>query len=551
MNIKEKVKSLSVEEKVAYMIIVRGENYVPRLFEMAKAGQLGGMGVVAIPKEDRTPEKLVEIMNSLREESPLPITFYADAEHGMAVSIPFATRFPSCMALGASGDLELARLNAEVIGREARVLGFNIVASPPLDVNIEPENPIICTRAFSDDTDEVIKFGRAYLEGLQSEGRITCGKHFPGHGATASDSHMTMPVVERTRDELNEVELRPYYEIGNDMWGVMTAHIFFPALAAEGEVNVPATMSRTMLYKTLREDIGFDNLIVSDSLTMKGIKDKYGLDASVGAILAGHDMILQDYSDDPIITYNHVVKAVKDGRIPMEWIDASVERILKFQEKSGATVDFRADLDEVKRVVGCPEHIKVAETVAARGVTFIEGESVPVKADTLGKTLVIATVGPEEIHGITDIGAAGGFSSSNIGVSVNRYHNADLERISETPEAKDVDRVIELAKGYDTVIFSPFVRTVSYKVNGGKVHPEILRLAETLNANDVNFISLVFGNPYSLAVFPQFKNCILSYGDDLYSINASVDALFGKEEMTAKLPVRVSDKYPRGYSYKK
>ena len=126
-----------------------------------------------------------------------------------------------------------------------------------------------------------------------------------------------------------------------------------------------------------------------------------------------------------------------------------------------------------------------------------------------------------------------------------------MERISETPEAEDVDRVIELAKGYDTVIFSPFVRTVSYKVNGGKVHPEILRLAKALNNSDANTVSLVFGNPYSLAVFPEFKNCILSYGDDIYSINASVDALFGKEEMTAKLPVYVSDKYPRGYSYKK
>ncbi|MBR5479656.1 MAG: hypothetical protein IKU84_05715 [Clostridia bacterium] len=551
MTTKEYVESLSIEEKVAYMIIVRGENYIPRLHEMAKDGHLGGVGAVAIPKESRTPEKLVEIMNSLREESPLPITFYADAEHGLAVSVPFATRFPSAMALGAAGDLELARLNAQAIGREARVLGFNIVASPTLDVNIEPENPIICTRAFSDDTDTVIKFGRAYLEGLQSEGRITCGKHFPGHGATATDSHMTMPVVDRTREELDEVELRPYREICNDMWGVMTAHIFFPALAGEGEVDVPATMSRTMLYKTLREDIGFDNLIVSDSLTMKGIKDKYGLDASVGAILAGHDMILQDYSDDPIITYNHIVQAVKDGRIPMEWIDASVERILKFQEKSGATVDFRADIDEVLRVVGCEEHIKLAKTVAARGVTFIEGANVPMKADAMGKTLIIATVGPEEIHGITDIGAAGGFSSTNIGVSVNRYCKADLERISETPEPADVDRVIELAKGYDTVIFAPFVRTVSYKVNGGKVHPEILRLAEAVNNSDSDTVALVFGNPYSLAVFPEFKNCILSYGDDVYSIDASVNALFGAEEMTAKLPVQVSDKYPRGYSYKK
>ena len=158
MTIEERFGAMSLEQKVAQMIIVRGEEYADRIGEMAAAGQIGGIGAVAIPVRDL--EGMAELTNQWRKDADQPVLFYIDAECGAAQVFPFATRLPPMMALGASGDPSLAAEHARVVASEVRALGFGIVANPSLDVNINPKNPIICTRAFSDDTDQVIRFAR-------------------------------------------------------------------------------------------------------------------------------------------------------------------------------------------------------------------------------------------------------------------------------------------------------------------------------------------------------------------------------------------------------
>ena len=545
----EEIRSLPIEEKVAYMIVVRSV-VGDRIDEMLERGQIAALGGTAL-KDRKDLAAAVEELNGWRRKARLPLMFFADGEAGLAATFSFATRLPRVMAATAAGEAaeEMARLHARIVARECKAMGIHILGSPCVDVNIDPDNPIICNRAFSDDADTVVRLARAYTAALQEEGIIGTAKHFPGHGATNVDSHMAMPQVDRTLEELFDIELRPYREILNDLWGVMTAHIHYPALAAEGEEGVPATMSRTMLYDLLRGKLGYENLIVSDSLTMKGVKDKYGLEAAVGAINAGHDMILQDYASDPTLTYDLVLEAVKNGTISEEQVNDSAARILKFREKLGVTNDL-LDLDEVRSVIGCAEHVRDAERIARSSVTRINCTSLPFDAKSAKKTLVIATVGPEELAETEDMGFTGVASSFATGNEVNKFVSADLHRISEIPTKEDVDAVLEKAQGYDTVIAATFVRNVSYKENSGKVDPEILRMLEVLEQSDKQFVSLVFGNPYVLSLMPKFQNCLLAYSDDRFSVKAMVEAVFGAFDPTGVLPVHVSETYPRGYSCK-
>ena len=547
MTIEERFGAMSLEQKVAQMIIVRGEEYADRIGEMAAAGQIGGIGAVAIPVRDL--EGMAELTNQWRKDADQPVLFYIDAECGAAQVFPFATRLPPMMALGASGDPSLAAEHARVVASEVRALGFGIVANPSLDVNINPKNPIICTRAFSDDTDQVIRFARAYIHSMQKNGVIPCGKHYPGHGDTATDSHIAMPEVHRSRTSLMECELRPYREIGNEMWGVMTAHIYYPALMGEGEGVIPATMSRTVIHDLLRGELGYQNLIVSDSLTMKGIKDRYGLDAAIGAINAGHDLILQDYASDPLLTFERVCRAARDGKSPLDRIDESVRRILSFKERIGILENPLVDPERVRTVVGCAEHRAVAERIADASITQLEGEDMPLSPGSAGKVLVIATVGPEEEQRITDIGESGGKSSLLFAQAVCARCDADVVRMPEEPERGMVDELLARAQAYDTVIFASFVRTVSYKITSGMMAQEQERLIRSLAESGKRFVLAIFGSPYVIAELPQLRNLLLAYGDDRCSIGGAVKAIFGELTPTGRLPVTIDTRYPRGYAF--
>lgn len=545
--IPEYIKSMPIEEKVAHLIITRGCNHIPRITEMVKEGKIGGIGAAALVKKDF--DGVIDQLNEWKSLSPIPLFLYVDAEWGLAQVMQCGTRLPHAMALAAAENSEeMAALHARVAAREARALGFHIISNGVLDINSNPKNPIICTRAFSDDTDEVIRLNRAYMKAMQEEGIIPTGKHYPGHGDTAEDSHMAMPVVNRSKEELYEVELRPYREIGNDMWGVMTAHIYYPALSGEGEEGVPATLSRTVLYDILRGEFGYENLIISDSLTMKGIKDKYGLSSATGAIKAGHDLILQDYADDPINTYNAVLATAKSGEIPMEYIDESLSRIMFFKEKLGCMENAPVDREEARKIVSCPEHIEAARKMAKASVTAIENKNLPLDKERVGKVLIISTVGPEEESVIADLGISSGLASVAIGDAIKRYCDADIKRIPEAPDAKTVNELIELSSEYDTVISASFIRTSSYKATGVQMASEQIRLLTALSEKcGITYIPLFFGSPYVLSELPEFGSALLCYSDDIYSIEAMSDALFGEFSPTGKLPVKVSEKYIRGY----
>lgn len=550
MNTCEIVESMTLREKIAQMIVVRGIGFEDRVQEMLKNGEIGAIGAVRL--EDRTIEGAIKTLNHYLEISKNPILFYIDAEWGVAQMFPAATRFPTQMSVGASRSKELAYQMGQVIAREAKAMGFRILGSPTLDINNNYKNPIINTRAFGDRSDLVIELGRAYLQGVQDMNVIPTGKHYPGHGDTAVDSHVSMPVVTRDRESVMEIELSPYRALAKDMWGVMTAHIFYPALTGEDEGEIPATLSRKIMYDLLRGEFGFEGLIISDSLTMKGIKVQYGLDAAVLAIKAGHDIILQDYEDDPIRTIDRVHQAVLDGELSEEQIDESVMRIYKFREKIGALENKPIDIDAAKCIVACTEHREVAQKIAEAGCTLLENECMPLSKQNTGRKLVIATVTEEEGERCRDFDSGDDdIPAKLVSRAIAKRCDSEYVYISENPTEEEVSQLIERAAEYDHVIFASFLRPTAYKATSGTITENQQELIRGIMERAKNFIFLAYGSPYCLMSLPKMKNCIVAYGDDEFSIEAGVRVLFGEITATGRLPVEVAGRYAYGYRLEK
>ncbi|MDF2962969.1 MAG: BglX [Paenibacillus sp.] len=543
---------MTLEQKLGQMICVRASAYEETVRKSLASGRIGTVGSVLFLPKYRNLEGLVETVNHYFSHSPVPLLFFSDAERGLLHNLKVGTSFPSMMALGATFSNDLAYRMGLAIGKEARAVGFGMISNPVLDVNSNPDNPIISTRAVSDRTDVIIELGAAYVNGMQEAGVIPNGKHFPGHGDTRTDSHVSMPLVEHSREYLMDVELKPFRElIQRGMAGIMTAHILYPALLAEGEERVPATLSPTIMTKLLREQFGFQGLIVSDSLTMKSIKEQYGIEkAVVMAVKAGNDIILQDYQSDPELTYNALLEAVHTGDLDMEQINTSVQRILSVKERFGLLDNTLIQLEEAQAIIGAEEHIGLAQEIAARSVTVLEAEDLPLSTGGASKVLLIATKSKDEGQEVQDMGTRITGKAAYLLQSCKRHgKHVDLLVIDEFPGEQELTVVTEALRShtYDAVVYAAFVRVISYKEGSGSIPGGQFELIERIKTIRPDLVLLVLGSPYILRKMERFSTCLCTYSDCDYSIDAAMDVLFGAAQANGRLPVDVNEKYRFGY----
>ena len=286
------------------------------------------------------------------KDGGIPLLIGIDQEGGSVYRLGTGTALPGNMAVGATGSVEYAKINGEIIGRELDALGINCNFAPDTDVNNNPNNPVIGLRSFSDDPQTVAKMGVAMIQGLNEYNIASAAKHFLGHGDTGTDSHTGLPVVDKSREQLEQMELIPFraaMDAGADMF--MTAHIAYPQIddtkvvsqKTGEEINLPATLSKKVLTGLVRKDMGFDGVLITDAMNMAAISGNFGqVEASVRAIQAGIDILLM-----PCVLYNMedvrdldaiiegIEQAVDDGSITEKRLNESCERILKLKEKRG------------------------------------------------------------------------------------------------------------------------------------------------------------------------------------------------------------------------
>jgi len=461
-----------------------------------------------------------------------PLLIAADQEGGQLTAIGAGTTpLPGNMALGATGSPKLARKAGEVLGRELAAMGVNVNYAPSCDVNINPQNPVIGIRSFGENPGMVAQLASAVIEGIQSQGVAATAKHFPGHGDTDGDSHHGLPSVSHTLERLQQVEFPPFKAaIAADAKLIMTAHLAMPAI--DGPDAPPATLSRRILNGLLREELGFEGVIITDAMDMKAIRqgDALGEDA-LRAINAGADLLLLTSNpDDQRCVYESLVAAIQNGKLDEESTSASIERILSL--KRWLTEYPQPDLS----VVGCAEHQAVADEIAERSITLVRNETslLPLK---LNPEQRIAAIIPKPID-LTPADTSS-YITSELGAALRQYHpTVDEYLISYAPESDEIVTLLERLRDYDMLI----IGTLNAYASPNQA--EFVRQALKLG---IPSVVVALRLPYDLSVFPDAETYICTYSILEPSMWALAKALFGKIKFEGKLPVSIPDLYPLGY----
>jgi len=415
------VEKMSIEEKVGQMFMPdfrqwNGKNVCEINEEIVQVIQQHHIGGVILFRENLVDtEQTVRLVDQLqRAAGSIPLLLSTDQEGGVVNRLQSGTVMPGNMALGATGSTESCHRVGQAIGAELHALGININFAPVVDVNVNPDNPVIGVRSFGSDPQLVSDLGVSYIQGLHDAGVAATAKHFPGHGDTAVDSHLGLPSVPYDRSRLDEVELKPFQtaiNAGVDL--IMTAHVTFPAIDSSMLISrldntpiyVPATLSAPVLTGLIRNTLGFEGVVVTDSLQMKAITDHFGPeDTVIRAVQAGTDIILMP--SDLNRAYQAMLAAVKNGDIPETTIDKSVTRILALKLKLGVVeinngklqpgydID-RSIEDKINTalaIVGCSQHQSLERDVAGQAVTLLknEGNILPFKLDNAKKVVILA-----------------------------------------------------------------------------------------------------------------------------------------------------------------
>ena len=354
---------LTSREKIGQLFMVGflGTSVPPDLAAFLKDYKPGG--VILFSRNLESIEQIVQLTNDLQQCSPKsPLLISIDQEGGRVSRLPKGfSIFPPCEVIGQCHSGELAYAAASTIAKELKAVGINMNMAPVLDVNSNPDNPVIGDRAFSSSADTVGEMGLVTAAGLQDSKVVACGKHFPGHGDTNADSHKELPVVDAPRERLEAVEFPPFRRAAAaGIATMMTAHVLYRAL----DDQLPATLSPAIITRLLREQMGYDGVLLTDDLEMHAIVDHYGPgDAAVRAVLAGCDVLLIcKERDREVAAFEAVEKAVASGTIDMARLDQSVARIQRVKQRY--LLPYRpAVISDAKLIAGCRTHQALLQSI--------------------------------------------------------------------------------------------------------------------------------------------------------------------------------------------
>ncbi|MGD8289118.1 MAG: glycoside hydrolase family 3 N-terminal domain-containing protein, partial [Gemmatimonadota bacterium] len=485
-----------------------------------------------------TPHAYAAKLNDLQELADVPLLVAADFENGgpgMRINGSYAlpsmlpqgggTEFPPTMAFGAIGDDRFAYEYGRITAEEARASGVHLLFAPVLDVNSNPDNPVIATRSFGADPEAVAELGAAFIRGAHEGGAFSTGKHFPGHGDTGTDSHLGLPVVEADRERLDRLELVPFkraIDVGVD--GIMTAHVQVPGVLGIGAP--PATLSPEFLTGLLRDDLGFDGVLFTDALTMRAITDMYGAgEAVVRAVEAGADVILYPADVDEAISA--MLDALGSGRLTRDRLERSARRLLEWKARLGLHQQRLVSLDRVDDVVGSGAHLAFADTAAARSITLVRDPAglVPLDPTVVGRTMHVVYA-PSRM-----LWASRAFSPGFL----DRLVDVGEVRLDERSDSATYAAAAERLRGAARVVVSAYVSPSAG--SGPGALPEPLRELITGSAWDRPTVLVSFGNPYLLSAVPDVSSYLVAWGDREVSQRAALRALFGEEAINGRLPI--------------
>ncbi|MFD4729029.1 glycoside hydrolase family 3 protein [Streptomyces seoulensis] len=512
--------------------------------ELIERYRVGGIIYFTWAHNTRDPHQIADLSNGIQRSSltrprGLPMLIATDQEHGAVCRIGKpATLLPGAMALAAGRSRTDVRTTGRISGTELRAMGVNQDYAPDADVNINPANPVIGVRSFGADPALVGALVAAEVKGYQAAGVAATAKHFPGHGDTAVDSHTGLPVITHSReqwDTLDAVPFRAAVAAGID--SVMTAHIQFPALDPSGD---PATLSHPIVTGILRGELGYDGVIITDSLGMEGVRTKYGDDrVPVLALKAGVDQLLNPPSME--VAYNAVLAAVRNGELTEARIEESVLRILRMKARLGLFQGARVTRAGVDRTVGSKQHLAAADRIADRTTTLLanEGRLLPLDRRRQPRVLVVGA-DPASPSGTTGP-PTGVLAAALTGLGFT----ATALSTGTAPTADAVTKAVTAAQDADAVIVATYNVTASSSQR---------TLVQRLLATGRPVVALAIRNPYDIAQLTEVKAHLAAYCWTDVELRAAARVIAGRVKPRGKLPVPIAraddpakELYPLGY----
>jgi len=514
--------TLSDQERIAQLFMVaaysnKGEVHQQQITDLVAHYKIGGVMFL-----QGGPVRQAKFTNHLQAHAEVPLMIAIDAEWGVAMRLDSALRFPWQMTLGAIEDTSLIYDMGVEVARQCKLLGIHINFAPVVDVNSNPENPIINNRSFGENPEKVGRMGVAYMKGMQDNNVLACAKHFPGHGDTDADSHKTLPVVNHLRYRLEEVELVPFKKlINNGLGSVMVAHLNIPVL--DDTKDLAVTLSPKVVNGLLKKEMGFTGLAITDALNMKGVSQFYAPgEVDVKALLAGNDVLL--FAENVPKAIEEIKKAIQQNKISQEEIDARCHKILMAKQWMGLD-DYKAiDVVKVADEIIIKETELLDKKLIKSSITLLQNydDLLPLKSlDTLRIAAVVI-----------------GVKASSFQTMLSNYAKVTHFEISEKATTTEQAVLLNKLSKFNLVIASVHKSNAnawkSYKIDR---KADILLQSIAMQSK---VIVPVFANPYSLNSFlftNNFDALLLGYQNSEVAQQQVAQAIFGGIGMSGKIPV--------------
>lgn len=532
------LESLTLRERIGQMIVVGAlgeyKNFGSDKFkDVVRHIEETGVGGFVFYRGDAN--ELAALTNEMQRRARVPLLIAADFERGLPMQIRSGTAFTHNMGVAAAGETEASFREGEIIAREMRALGVHWLFAPVADVVDNPANSMVNVRSFGEDPAQVARHVAAFVRGVKKGGALSTAKHFPGHGSTEIDSHITLPVMQLSSERLDKIELAPFksaIEAGVD--SIMTAHLALPLITND---RTPASLSAFINQTLLRENLNFDGIITTDSLGMGAITERAKpAESALLAIKAGADVAL--LPPDPRGAINLIEAAVGRGEISPEQINKSVRRILRAKFRVGLSANRFVDTNQVNRIVEHPESVKEADAVAERSLTLLRHTQalLPLDASASNKTMFLVFAGDKGDN------EQGQVFQTEI---QRRVKDARIRRIDERTTPDEYEKFLIEAARAESVVAATFVKRAALKGTVALPDNQAAFINRLLKARPPVAV-IAFGSPYQLQQFPGAQTYLATFAVEDVAQRAAARALFGETAITGKSPVSLKGLFERG-----
>jgi beta-N-acetylhexosaminidase len=527
------MNKLTLDEQIAQLFMVaaysnKDQDHIDDIAQLVHKYKIGGLIFF-----QGGPVRQAKLTNYYQSVSEIPLLIAIDGEWGLGMRLDSTFKYPKQMMLGAVGNDSLIYQMGRDIGFQLKRLGIHINFAPVVDINNNPQNPVINVRSFGENKENVTNKGIAYMQGMQDVGVMAVAKHFPGHGDTDKDSHYTLPAVYHSKERLDSVELYPFKKlIDSGVQGVMVAHLNVPAL--ENSPDTPTTLSKSVITDLLKNELGFKGLIFTDALNMKGVSESTTPgEIECMALEAGNDILL--FSENVTKAISRIKKLVKQDKISRDQIETSCRKVLSAKYKAGLNNYLQENeyvkMDGLNKDLNRFKYDLTRRDLIQSGLTLIKNDKNILPVTKLkNKKIASISFGTEKVNTFQK--------------TLEKY-----ARVDHFYSATSIsDSLINILSKYDLVITSIHSSSLYPSGNNYGVKNEYLNSIAAISAK-TKVIFTLFANPYSLKSFKQFINInavLIAYENDEITQSIAAQAIFGGVFISGKLPITINTEYPSG-----